>query len=156
MLKRIKYVSRFSRPLSPEEVATIARQSEQNNRASDITGVLMASGRLFFQVLEGPPAAVDDLYGRIRRDARHTDLVVLGWEDPVSERLFPDWAMRAVSLEESRAARLEPLHAMLEAVVELDKTVDNLKSTLQRSLWQELVYGTERLQSREPAPPTPE
>jgi hypothetical protein len=145
MLKRIKYVSQFAQALSQDDVDAIAAQSEHNNREADVTGVLMASGNLFFQVLEGPAEAVDALYEKIQQDPRHRHVVLLGSEESVVERLFPDWAMKAISLEESRAARLEPLSASLEAVVELHETVEKLTATLERALWQELVYGAERL-----------
>ena len=123
----------------------LPKKARDNNREIDVTGVLMASGNLLFQVLEGPAEAVDSLYEKITRDTRHTHVVLLGSEHSVTDRLFPDWAMRAVSLEESRAARLEPLSASVEAVMELQLTVDKLKSTLERSLWQELIHGSERL-----------
>ena len=147
MLKRIKYVSQFAQALGQDDVDTIAAQSEQNNREADITGVLMASGNLFFQVLEGPAEAVDALYERIQQDPRHQQVVLLGSEEPVAERLFPDWAMKAISLEESRATRLEPLSASLDAVVELRQTVHKLTVALERALWQELVYGADRLRT---------
>lgn len=145
MLKRIKYVSRFAQALTADDVEAIAKDSESNNREIDVTGVLMASGNLFFQVLEGPAEAVDGLYDKITRDTRHTHVVLLGSEYPVTDRLFPDWAMGSVSLEESRVARLEPLSASVEAVMELQLIIDKLRSTLERSLWQELVHGAERL-----------
>lgn len=75
MLKRLKYVSRFSGSLSRSEIDDIVERAVQNNRTLGITGMMMASGGIFFQVLEGPSQAVDTLYEKIASDPRHTDMV---------------------------------------------------------------------------------
>ena len=77
MLKRIKYVSRFDSPLSSAEIEQIGEQSQANNERLGLTGLLMASGGMFYQVLEGPADAVDQVYAKIQQDSRHTDLLLL-------------------------------------------------------------------------------
>ena len=67
-----------------------------------MTGVLCFSGGIFLQVLEGGRTVVSQLYNRIAGDARHTDVVLLNYEE-VSERRFAGWAMGQVNM-----ARLNP------------------------------------------------
>jgi hypothetical protein len=148
-MKRIKYVSQMAKTLSPEELEQLRLQCLRNNMDAGITGVLMASGGLFFQVVEGPKASVDTLWKKLLDDPRHADVLLLSSEENVRDRLFPDWAMEMVSLDESRADRLEPLHAILESVVQNRKTIGRLTSVLERSIWAELVHGVARLRARE-------
>lgn len=148
-MKRIKYVSRFARELAAEDIARLEEECIRNNQESGITGVLMVSGNLFFQVIEGPGPRVDELFASILEDDRHTQILRLGEEREVSERLFPDWAMKVVSLDSSRTDRLEPLHALLETIYEHKETINRLTSVLERAIWNELSYGSARMQPEE-------
>lgn len=148
-MKRIKYVSQFARELSVEDLQDLEAQCVRNNLQTGITGVLMVSGNLFFQVIEGPGAKVDELYQDILDDDRHTHVLRLGEEREVSERLFPDWAMKVVSLDSSRTDRLEPLHALLQTIVEHKNSINRLTSVLERAIWNELSYGSARLEPDE-------
>ena len=149
MLKRIKYVSHFARPLTAEEIDELGVECERYNLESGITGVLMASGGLFFQILEGPEGAVDETWERIREDPRHKDVLLLNSESKVERRLYPDWAMKTISLEASRAERLAPLRALLETIAVQRGLIDKLVHTIERSLWQELTFGSARSESSE-------
>ena len=143
-MKRIKYVSKFAVELTADDIATLEEECVENNEKTGITGVLMVSGHLFFQVIEGPAEAVDNLYKLILTDKRHTHILLLGEEPDVAERLFPDWAMKVVSLNASRADRLEPLHAVLQTIVEHKETINRLTSVLERAIWNEFAYGSAR------------
>ena len=138
MLKRISYISRFVRPLNAAEVEAIARRSAANNATRGITGVLMTSGQLFFQVLEGPEAEVDALFRAIAEDERHTDVMLLGSLANVTERAFPDWAMARVSLEDDAAERLEPVRVLLENALQQRRLLDQSVGVIQRAAWREL------------------
>jgi hypothetical protein len=54
------------------------------------------------QVLEGGRDAVNQLYSRICSDPRHTDVILLHYEE-ISERRFAGWTMGQVNL-----ARVNP------------------------------------------------
>ncbi len=144
-MKRIKYVSQFARDLTADDITQLEAECIRGNQETGITGVLMVSGNLFFQVIEGPGAAVDNLYLSILNDSRHTHILRLGEEREVRERLFPDWAMKVVSLDPSRADRLEPLHALLQTIVEHKDTINRLTSVVERAIWNELSYGSARV-----------
>ena len=68
-------------------------QARRNNPTFDITGCQICRHDLYLQMLEGPEAAIDALYARIKADDRHLEVMQLSRET-VSTRLFPDWAMR--------------------------------------------------------------
>ncbi|WP_439477882.1 BLUF domain-containing protein [Brevundimonas sp.] len=70
----------------------IFRVSVRNNRRDNITGALALPDGKFVQVIEGRRRDVDALMVRLRADARHTNIAVLGSWD-IATRLFPGWAM---------------------------------------------------------------
>ena len=116
-MKRIKYISRFAAPMTARDIERIAAQSAANNRKFGITGLLIASGGVFFQVIEGPDAAVDEIYSRILRDKRHQDVLTLRVEEGNLPRLFPDWEMRKIDLDTATEMRLEPMKAIIQAII---------------------------------------
>ena len=83
-----------SRPFGFEDsiLSSILFTARTRNSQDDITGALICRADLYLQLLEGPEAAVDATYERIVNDDRHVDLDLL-LRQPVTERLFPNWAM---------------------------------------------------------------
>jgi hypothetical protein len=67
--------------------------ARRNNPREAITGALICRHDLYLQLLEGPQAAVEARYEKIARDDRHLE-VVKRVSRPVTERMFPNWAMR--------------------------------------------------------------
>jgi hypothetical protein len=65
--------------------------SRRNNARDGLSGLLLVGGRRFLRVLEGPTAALDRAYDRIRQDPRHFALVELA-RRPVSAASFPAWS----------------------------------------------------------------
>lgn len=102
MLVRLMYASRAVEPARPETLSAILKKSTQGNPLLGITGVLCFSGEIYLQVLEGGRSQVSALYNRIAQDPRHTQVVLLGFEE-IGERRFAGWAMGQVNM-----ARLNP------------------------------------------------
>jgi hypothetical protein len=137
MLKRIKYVSRFAQPFREEELEELGKRAAEKNKTLDITGLLMTSGGLFYQVLEGPAEAVDQIFSNIEADKRHTDVLVLSIEDKVTDRLFPNWSMMTVNLDAKAHVRLLPLKILMEAVFDQQQLIDKMVWAIERGLRQE-------------------
>ena len=77
-------------------LADILKVARTRNADLGITGALMLYDDWFAQVLEGPQAAVEALYARIRTDPRH-DAIRLSEAGPAPKRLFGKWAMALVA-----------------------------------------------------------
>jgi hypothetical protein len=116
MLVRLMYASRAVPAVDHEELLAILKKSKTNNTKDGVTGVLCFSEGIFLQVLEGGRSPVNRLYNRITHDARHTDVVLLNYEE-VEERCFSGWSMGqvnmgrlnpAVLLKYSETAKLDP------------------------------------------------
>jgi hypothetical protein len=102
MLVRLLYASRAKEPLTPEVIDAILQASRKGNPAAGVTGLLCHSGDVFMQVLEGGRDVVSALYNRIANDPRHTDVILLQYEE-ITERRFAGWSMGQVNL-----ARVNP------------------------------------------------
>lgn len=144
MLKRKSYVSRFSQPFTQNELEALAADSAARNQGLGITGMLMSSGGIFYQVLEGPVDAVNALFHKISLDPRHKDVLVLTVQEDVEIRQFPSWAMKKVSLDEGAMSRLDPIKALLESIVVQLESTKRMTGVLTRSIWQELMSDTQR------------
>jgi Sensors of blue-light using FAD len=79
-----------------QALAEILKVARARNAERGITGALMLYDDWFAQVLEGPQAAVETLYARIKADPRH-DAIRLAEAGPVAKRLFEKWAMALVA-----------------------------------------------------------
>jgi hypothetical protein len=74
-------------------LAALLIVSRRNNARDGVTGALICRGDLYLQLLEGPQEMVERAFQRIEWDRRHLDVKVLSRRN-VTERLFPEWAMR--------------------------------------------------------------
>ena len=82
---------------SAKAIESILESSRQHNLGNGITGVLCYGGGVFLQAIEGGRAAVNELYSHIVADKRHTDVVLLHYEE-ITERRFGGWTMGTVNL----------------------------------------------------------
>ena len=99
-LFRLVYCSRNAISGAPDdvarEIARILAVSRHDNACDGITGALLYDEGCFVQVLEGPLAALERLFERIRRDRRHSDVTVLE-NASRHERSFASWSMAHAS-----------------------------------------------------------
>jgi class 3 adenylate cyclase len=117
-MKRLSYISKFSRSLSKQEVDNIRKISQTNNCRDGITGVLLCCGGIFFQILEGEDDRIDDLYRRILKDDRHNQILCLKSELGVVQRSFPEWSMEVIVLDENTDILLQPIKILLQTLGE--------------------------------------
>ena len=75
-MNALLYVSTRLYPAISEghEVAGIIAVARSRNAALDVTGALVVTTDHYAQLLEGPPAALEQLLASIRRDPRHSDM----------------------------------------------------------------------------------
>jgi len=139
MLKRIHYISSFVKDMSVDEIKEISSQSAKNNAEKDITGVLMAKGGVFFQIIEGPEENIDRLFTNILKDIRHEKIITLGIQIGDLKRLFPNWHMKEINLDTTTSERLQPVKAIIDAVHAQAAIIENLTEALAASAWAELL-----------------
>lgn len=113
-MHQLVYISTARSPIDDRQLREILEISVRNNRAVDVTGLLVAGGNRFLQVLEGPTHAVLETYDRIRSDDRHFAFVLLR-SLSISERAFGNWAM---ALENGTRATSNALISVVEEMTE--------------------------------------
>lgn len=133
-LKRIKYVSEFAEHVTRNMIDKMVERAARQNEQKGITGILIASGRLFFQVIEGPAAEIDGLFEKILKDKRHHNVLLLNSEWG-GKRIFPDWALKRVDVDDESIAEMEPLKAILTTIMENRMQIERLSGVLERSVW---------------------
>lgn len=92
MLTQLTYLSHPTRTLTMPELADLLDVARGRNAALDVTGLLVVAPDRYFQILEGTPEAVDQIYRSLLADRRHENLLVVNRRE-VSLRAFPDWSM---------------------------------------------------------------
>lgn len=109
----ITYLSAASSALTPDALAHLVGQARASNAALGITGILVYSAGTFVQTIEGPQAAVSELYDRIVTDARHTEIIEV-WRETTMRRTFSTWTMAFKELTPEEAAAVPELHDVLQ------------------------------------------
>ena len=71
----------------------ILSEARRLNPENDVTGALICRADLYLQLLEGPKPAVEATFARIAQDDRHVEVQCLV-SRTITQRLFPNWAMR--------------------------------------------------------------
>jgi hypothetical protein len=104
-LGQIVYASAASGEFELSDIEPILEVARRRNSQLGVTGMLLFEKTSFLQVLEGDQEVIDALLERIRRDRRHTRVVLL-LREPIEARTFGKWSMGGsnVSLRELREA----------------------------------------------------
>ncbi|MES2019565.1 MAG: BLUF domain-containing protein [Pseudomonadota bacterium] len=113
MLVRLLYASHAVAPVNCALIQEIMQQSHAHNHQHGITGILCHSDKLYMQVLEGGRDAINALYAKILRDARHADVVLLHYEE-IAERRYAGWTMGQANLAKVNASTLLRFSALPE------------------------------------------
>jgi len=92
MLRTITYVSTAYECFTQDELVLLLQNSRDANQNHEITGMLLYDEGNFIQTIEGPEEAIERLYANIQADTRHYSVTTL-IDDPLDERVFPDWSM---------------------------------------------------------------
>jgi EAL domain-containing protein (putative c-di-GMP-specific phosphodiesterase class I) len=111
MLSTIIYRSHLSDDVAIKSLEALAVKANKVNESFGVTGILLFNGTHFFQVLEGPDAAINKVYERICEDPRHHNLVEL-LRDYAPFRRFGNVGMELFDLREHDKATV--LQAVLD------------------------------------------
>src|SRR5687768_11203944 len=91
VVRQIAYFSTAAVRQDARNIAGIASTSFTNNGRDDITGLLVAAGNRFLQLIEGEASPVEAMLERIRHDRRHVGLTVLV-DRTLARRAFASWS----------------------------------------------------------------
>lgn len=97
-LSQLLYVSRATQEFSRVELEALAKKSAARNARSGITGLLLYSRGQFLQLVEGDQDSLTELFYKISKDSRHTDVLKLMFVRKEG-RLFANWNMGLLNLD---------------------------------------------------------
>lgn len=69
------------------------------NFMHEITGAIMTDGEMFAQVIEGPRIAVENLYSKILKDKRHSNIIKIQ-HTTTHVRLFNYWPIAFIKVKD--------------------------------------------------------
>jgi sRNA-binding regulator protein Hfq len=78
--------------MSDKNLESLLEKARDNNKKSEITGMLLYRNGFFMQALEGELESIEKLFATISKDVRHRN-VILVYKDAIETRRFPDWTM---------------------------------------------------------------
>lgn len=91
-LHYLVYSSIRNENCTDEQIKNILASCEKHNPSKAITGVLVHSNNYFLQFLEGAEEEIMGLFNHIRKDKRHSKVILLN-KGLIDERMFPSWHM---------------------------------------------------------------
>ena len=94
---QIIYLSKASDNLNQQDIENILETAREFNYSKQISGCLIYHNHYFLQMLEGENDDISALYTKIKKDSRHTDIVLL-YESTKYDRSFGEWKMVFVDL----------------------------------------------------------
>jgi len=112
-LARIGYVSALDRELPRGELDAQLSGWRRLNARRGITGFFLGHRESVFQVLEGFPGVVHELYETIARDPRNRFVAKLV-DEPITRRSFGDWSMGNARVVRTQLGELAPLRPFLD------------------------------------------
>ncbi len=92
---QIMYSSQATKPMTVTDLEVILEDARTGNAARNVTGALVYTDGVFFQIIEGDKDVVHKLMASIARDSRHHSVKVF-YEAEVDVRTFESWSMAYV------------------------------------------------------------
>ncbi len=102
-LSAIIYRSRAVVPQPDLDLFYLLAHARRRNETLGLSGLIIYDRGYFFQWLEGDNVALGKVWNSIRRDTRHTEIVVLA-DQTIPIRLFDDWHMRFAHRDQQHEA----------------------------------------------------
>ncbi len=141
------YASAAVRHFETAELTELLQAARKHNEAAGLTGMLLYTEGSFFQVLEGPPDAVEALYARIERDKRH-DHVTKIVAEAIPSRSFAQWTMGFSQLSRKDLALISGANDFFSdssCFLDLDSgRAKKLLSAFRNGRWRKTLSGAKR------------
>ena len=94
---RLMYKSKSNSEITWNNVKGIMHSSDAHNRELGVSGILLATSSHYLQVLEGPYETINEIFMRIVKDDRHSDIKLVSF-NAIDARLFEDWGMLGIGV----------------------------------------------------------
>jgi FAD-dependent sensor of blue light len=141
------YASTAESIFQESDIPALLEHARSANAAGALTGMLLYIEGGFFQVLEGDGAVVDEVYGRIKRDPRHSKVTLI-IREPIAVRDFSEWTMGFCTVDPLQAGQLigeNDFFKSASCVTQLDSgRAKKLLAAFRTGRWRHQRTGTHR------------
>jgi Sensors of blue-light using FAD len=141
------YASTAASIFKEADIPALLEHARTANAERALTGMLLYIEGGFFQVLEGNDAVVDDVYGRISRDPRHSKVTLI-IREPIAARSFSEWTMGFSTVDPLEAGGLigeNDFFKSASCVTQLDSgRAKKLLAAYRTGRWRHQHTGTHR------------
>ncbi len=104
----LTYHSAARKNLNANDIENILEKARNFNSQNEITGCLLFHNNQFIQILEGEKTKLLELYNSIKKDDRHSNVMLLA-QDEKQERIFSNWSMAYHQLSENDNINIDKL-----------------------------------------------
>jgi hypothetical protein len=114
-MEHVIYASVATGEFDAVRLGELLEKTRAANDLAGLTGMLLHSDMdgSFFQVIEGEPAALDQLLNKLRGDKRHSHLTII-IREPIAERNFAGWTMGFASVSPEKLKTILGLNDFFE------------------------------------------
>lgn len=131
MIYHLLYISEKTNHFRDSDIEEILSISQSKNTQKQLTGILIANGNFFIQLLEGKRETVMSTLNTIKGDERHSRLRVL-MEFSDQHRLFPNWSMGLIDNKEYHQDINELVPLLHTDVIKLESSKEKALSILRK------------------------
>ena len=128
-LIHIVYVSFTVKDLSENQLDELLINIRKRNKIQEVTGLLLYNDGSFIQLIEGAEDAIKSLFEKIKKDTRHTNIVLL-LEERIKKRAFPDWSMGYFRLSQEQMKEIPGYSDFLNS----DDSIHFIESTTREAM----------------------
>lgn len=128
-LIHIVYVSFSEKELTEDELDKLLVNIRKRNKQQKVTGLLLYNDGSFIQLIEGSSQIIKNLFEVIKKDPRHTNVVLL-LEEPIQKRAFPDWSMGYFKLNKDQMKSIPGFSDFMHS----DNSVSIVESTTREAM----------------------
>jgi len=123
---QIVYSSISRKVMNSDSIFELLTKAQAFNKEHGITGLLIYHSSVFLQLLEGEEKEVKELYQKILKDPRHSDMLIL-LEAKSETRLFDIWSMAYKKIEDITPELLGELIQVTKEISKNKKLSDSSK-----------------------------
>jgi hypothetical protein len=115
--------------LTEDELSQLLTDIRTRNKAQKVTGLLLYNDGSFIQLIEGERSVIHNLFEKIKKDKRHSNLVLL-LEESIKKRAFPDWSMGYFRLSQEQMKEIPGYSDFLNS----DDSIHFIESTTREAM----------------------
>jgi hypothetical protein len=123
--RRIIYTSQATNIFSKRELLDLLHNSRRHNSINSIYGFLYYKEGFFFQVIEGDTQLIINLWDRIKKDKRHTNVKII-LNKSIYNYIFYKWSMGCIEFNNPKFIIIPGVSIDLDSKESVDLLIANL------------------------------